>query len=263
MLKNTLRLSPVIAIIIGLTACNSKESLKSALKENPEILVEAIEANPDKIITALNNAARKAQDSMEKNRREEEEKSVTESIEKPLEPQIRADDTFRGPKDAPLTLIVYSDFECPYCSRGHKNEQALMEKYNGKIRVLFKHLPLDFHPQAMISAQYYEGVRLQSPEKAAKFHDTVFDKQKELQKGEAFLKTVAKELKVDMGKLAKDVTSDAVKKRIEEDMEEARKFGFNGTPGYLLNGIPVRGAYPTEYFVELIEKLQQKGKIQL
>jgi protein-disulfide isomerase len=253
----------IVLAALTMIACNSKESLKSALKDNPDILVEAIEAHPDKIITSLNNAARKAQDSMEKNRQAEEQKAMEESMEKPLEPMIRADETFRGPKEAPITLVIYSDFECPYCSRGHKNEQALMEKYKGKIRVVFKHLPLDFHPHAMIASQYYEAVRLQSGEKAAEFHDKVFDKQPELKKGEAFLKQLAKDLKVDMGRLAKDVSSEKVKTRIEEDMAEAQKFGFNGTPGYLLNGVPVRGAYPTEHFVDIIEKLQQKGKIQL
>lgn len=252
-----------LLFVSSLTSCTSKDSLKTMLKDNPEILAEAIEANPSKIITALNNAAKKAQGEMEKNREAEESQAMEQSIDKPLQPEIRPDELIRGPKDAPLTLVIYSDFECPYCARGFKNEQAIAEKFSGKIRVIFKHLPLPMHPQAMIASQYYEAIRLQNPEKAEKFHDKIFMNQQELQKGEVFLKALAKELKVDMGKLAKDVKSDAVKDRIKADTDEASKFGFQGTPGYLLNGIPVRGAYPTEYFVELVEKLKQKGKVQL
>lgn len=254
---------PLMSLTLGLTACTSKESLKTMLKNNPEILAEAIEANPSKIIAALNSAAKKAQGDMEKNREAEEAKAMEESLEKPLQPEIRADELIRGPKDAPLTLVIYSDFECPYCARGFKNEQTIAEKYSGKIRVIFKHLPLPMHPQAMVASQYYEAVRIQNHEKAEKFHDKIFMNQQELQKGETFLKALAKELKVDMAKLAKDVKSDEVKKRIQADADEASKFGFQGTPGYLLNGIPVRGAYPPEYFVQLVEKLVEKGKVKL
>jgi protein-disulfide isomerase len=251
------------AILLSLIGCTSKESVRTLLKDNPDILVDAIQANPEKIITALNTAARSAQEEMAKNREKEANKAVEESIEKPLQPVIRDDETIIGPKDAPLTLVIYSDFECPYCSRGFKNEQILESKYKGKIRTIFKHLPLPMHPNAMIAAQYYEGVRLQSGEKAKQFHDKLFSSQQELQKGEAFLKVAAKAVGADMAKLAKDVKSEAIKARIEADMEEAKKFGVEGTPGYLINGVPVFGAYPVEHFDSLIEKLKAKGKVTL
>jgi protein-disulfide isomerase len=139
----------------------------------------------------------------------------------------------------------------------------LMKKYEGKIRFAYKHLPLSFHPQAMPASQYYEAIRLQSPEKAWEFHDRIYKDQRKLQNGEAFLKAVAKELKVDMGKLAKDVKSEAVQKRIDADMAEAAKFGFQGTPGFLLNGVPVKGAYPTAHFDGIIQELSKRGKISL
>jgi predicted DsbA family dithiol-disulfide isomerase len=59
------------------------------------------------------------------------------------------------------------------------------------------------------------------------------------------------------------VKSEAVQKRIQEDIEEAGKFGFQGTPGFLLNGVPVKGAYPTSHFVDLIEKLKAKGNLKI
>lgn len=250
-------------LALALTACTSKEDIKKMMKENPDIITEAIEANPDKFIDSLNNAVKKSQELMAKKRDEDEGKALEESFSNPLVAEIRSDEMIRGKKDAPLTLIEYSDFECPFCARGYATVMELMKKYDGKIRFVYKHLPLSFHPQAMIASQYYEAMRLQSEEKAAQFHDRIYQDQRKLQGGEGFLKALAKELKADMNKLAKDVKSEAVQKRIDADVAEAGKFGFQGTPGFLLNGVPVRGAYPASHFDELIEKLKSKGKLSI
>jgi protein-disulfide isomerase len=257
------RLVFVAAVLTALTGCTSKDDLKKMLKENPEIITEAIEAHPEKFIDALNNAVKAAQEGQGKKREEEEKKALEESFNSPVMAEIRADEIIRGNKDAPITLIEFSDFECPFCSRGFATVMELMQKYEGKIRFVYKHLPLSFHPMAMPASQYFDAIKMQSPEKAWQFHDRVYKDQRKLQNGEAFLKAVAKELKVDMTKLEKDVKSDEVKKHIDHDMEQAAKFGFQGTPGFLLNGIPVKGAYPTSHFVNLIEELQKRGKLSL
>ena len=162
-----------------------------------------------------------------------------------------------------MTLVIYSDFECPFCTKGLGTVNELLKRYENKVRYIYKHLPLPFHSQAMITSQYYEAIRLQSEEKAWKFHDKVYQEQRSLGKGEAFLKEKAKEVGADMGKLAKDLNSEKVKQRISEDQQEAEKFGFQGTPGFLLNGVPVKGAYPVEYFEKIIALLKEKGKISI
>lgn len=250
-----------------LASCTSDEKLKQQmskiLKEDPKILTEAIEKNPAEFITALQNAAKNAQEEMGKKREEDEKKKLEESFDKPLMAEIRSDETFRGPKDAPITLVEYSDFECPFCSRGYETVMQLMNKYPGKIRFVYKHLPLSFHEQAMPAAQYYEAVRLQDEKKAFAFHDEIFKNQAKLKNGAAFLDATAKKVGADMAKLKKDLNSDAVKNRIEADIKEAGSFGMQGTPGFLLNGVPVRGAYPAEYFDTLIAELQKRGKLKL
>lgn len=251
------------AVFALATGCTSKDDLKKMIKENPEIITEAIEANPEKFIDALNNAVKAAQEGQGKKREEDEKKALEESFNNPLQAEIRSDESFRGNPNAPITLVEYSDFECPFCSRGFATVQELLKKYEGKIRFVYKHLPLSFHPQAMPASQYYEAIRLQSPEKAWQFHDAIYKDQRSLQNGEAFLKKIAQGLKVDMARLAKDVKSEAVQKRIDADIAEANKYGFQGTPGFLLNGVPVKGAYPTSHFVGIIEELQKRGKISL
>ena len=142
-----------------LASCTSDEKFKQqmskVLKEDPKILTEAIEKHPAEFITALQNAAKNAQEAMGKQREEEEKKKLEESFDKPLQAEIRKDETIRGAKDGPITLIEYSDFECPFCSRGYETVMQLMDKYPGKIRFIYKHLPLSFHEQAMPAAQYY------------------------------------------------------------------------------------------------------------
>lgn len=240
-----------------------KEQVKKILSEDPSIVISVIKAKPLDFIEALQEAAKMAQMEMAKKQEDDRKKELEDAFNKPLEPKVRADDSIRGTKGAPIILVEYSDFECPYCSRGFKTVEELMKKYGNKIQFRYKHLPLDFHQNAMISAKYFEAIRLQDPEKAWKFHDSIYGDQKILAKGEAGLKDLAKKLGANIPKLEKDVNSDVVKKRIEEDQKEAAEFGFQGTPGFVINGVPVRGAYPPSHFDNIIEELKKRGKITL
>lgn len=259
----------IIALVAAFlaTACVSEKQLEGkiseVLKKNPEILTKAIEDNPTAFVEAFQKAVKSAQGEMAKKRQQEEEKKLEEAFENPLKPVIRDDEAIRGNKSAPITLVEYSDFECPFCTRGYQTVSALMKKYGDDIRFVYKHLPLSFHQNAMIASQYFEAIRLQDVDKAFKFHDMVFENQRKLKSGEKFLKDLAKKVGADMGKLAKDVNSEAVKKRIDEDMAEAAKFGMQGTPGFIINGVPVKGAYPTSHFDDILKKLKAKGKLAL
>lgn len=257
----------LISIGVGLLGCTSdqkiKEQVAKALKEDPKILAEAIEKNPAEIIDALQKAARSAQEDLAKKRDEEEKKKLEESFDKPLVAKIRSDEAIRGTKGAPLTVVEYTDFECPFCARGYETVNQLLTQYNGKVQFILKHLPLSFHDNAMPAAQYYEAIRIQDPKKAFAFHDEIFKNQRKLKNGKPFLEATAKQVGADMARLKKDVDSDAVKARIEEDMKEAAEFGMQGTPGFLVNGVPVRGAYPIEHFNQIIEELKKRGKLSL
>lgn len=255
----------LILIILGLLAgaCTNEKEVAEMLKKNPDILTDAIKANPTKFIDALNDAVKIAQKDQASRREEEEKKQLEDSYNNPLVAEIRSDELIRGNKSAQITLVEYSDFECPFCRRGYNTVLNLLKKYEGKIKFVYKHLPLSFHQNAMPASQYYEAIRLQSEEKAIKFHDELYENQSKLKQGEKFLQSIAKGLGVDMTKLAKDIKSEDIQKRIDADMEEASKFGFQGTPGFLLNGIPVKGAYPESHFEGIIEELKKRGKINL
>ena len=123
------------------------------------------------------------------------------------------------------------------------------------MRVVFKHLPLDFHPLAMPAAKYFEAIAKQDAGKAEKFHDAIFENQGMLKdKGEGYFKEVAKKLGVDAKKLEADLKDEKIQARINADMEEAKKFNMSGTPGFLINGVSLRGAYPFPAFKEIIDQ---------
>mgnify|MGYP000135566160 CR=1 FL=1 len=254
----------LLVLCFAVTSCQvNKDQLKEVLKKNPDILTDAIKENPGKFIEALNEAVKSAQAGQAKKRQDAEKKQLEDSFNNPLKAEIRKDELFRGDKNAPITLIEYSDFECPYCKRGYATVNELLKKYPGKIRFAYKHLPLSFHPNAMPASQYFEALRLQKGSLAWKFHDELYENQGKLRQGVKYFKSVAKKLGANMSKLAKDVNSEAVKKRISQDLAEAKKFGFNGTPGFLINGVPVRGAYPASHFDGIIEEFKKRGKLKL
>jgi protein-disulfide isomerase len=94
-----------------------------------------------------------------------------------LEPVIDESRPTRGPKDAEITIVEFGDFQCPYCAQAYDTIKEVMEAYDGDVRLLFKHLPLDFHAHAELLAKFYEAIGLQDPEKAWEFHDVIFEHQ--------------------------------------------------------------------------------------
>jgi protein-disulfide isomerase len=242
---------------IGLVGCSpSATSLKKTLEENPDILFNVIEKHPDKFLDVVNNAAREAQKIAREREMKDLEGQREEEFKNPKKPLIDPKRAMLGPQDAPITIVEYSDFQCPYCSRGYETVKEVMEAYKGKVRLIYKHLPLDFHPEAEPAARYFEAIALQSPEKAYAWHDLVFQQQERI-KGEkdAFFVAMAKKVGADVAKVKKDLASDEVKARIAADMKEAKEYKFSGTPGFLINGVSLRGAYPASEFKVIIDRL--------
>lgn len=253
-----MRISQALAVLaIAMLTCATAQAteitgdeLKKALQENPDVLIEAIKANRKAIFDIINQTGIEEQARVQK---EAERKAYENAFKNPLKPAIDDKTRILGEKDAKYTLVEYSDFQCPYCASAYHTVKELRKRHGNDLRFIYQHLPLPFHSHAMPAAQWLEAVAIQSPEKAWKFHDILFENQDKL--GADFFKKTAKDLGVDVERCEKDAESQAVKDRIAADMEEAKQFGFNGTPGFLLNGIPVKGAYPIEYFEEIIKKL--------
>ncbi|MDX6770509.1 MAG: thioredoxin domain-containing protein [Elusimicrobiota bacterium] len=244
----------VLCALPASAAAPTREELKQALDKNPDLVLQALKkvdkAQFFQLVIEAQNDFRQKQAELEQRQMAEEREAA---FKNPLKPALDSKTRFRGDKTAPITLVEYSDFECPFCARGYQTVEALRKKYGAKIRFVFKHLPLtNMHPKAMPAAQWMEAIALQKPEKAWEFHDKMFENQDKL--GDEFFRATAKELGIDVAKAEKDLESAAVKDKIEADIKEAKLFKFDGTPGFVVNGVPLRGAYPPEAFEPIISR---------
>lgn len=233
------------------------------MEENPDILYGVIQKDPKKFLDVVNDAAQKARATEEQDYAAKEAKEREEEFKNPKKPVLTDDRAFAGAKNAPITIVEYSDFQCPYCRRGHDTMKQVLEKYGDKVKIVFKDMPIErIHPLARGAADIYEAIALQDPAKATKYKDYVFDHQEDEQKdGPKFFEDVAKKVGANVAQVKKDAKGDKVKERIEADKAEGEKFGFTGTPGYLVNGVSLKGAYPFEEFEKIIDKeLADLGK---
>lgn len=251
-MKNKLSL---FVLSLALTACATESQIKSVLEKHPEIIFSAIEKNPEKFMDTVQKAAQQAQRKGQEEQEKEEKARVENELKNPLTPELAADRAYKGASDAKITVVEYSDFQCPYCERGFRVVQQILKAYPGKVRFLFKNLPLPMHPLAMPASKRFEAIALQDADKAYKFHDEVFSNQAKLNSGgEKWMDSVAAKVGADVAKMKKDMESEKVKARIDSDMAEAEKYGISGTPGFVVAGVSVRGAYPFETFKEIIDK---------
>ena len=168
----------------------------------------------------------------------------------------------RGSNKAAVTIVAFSDFQCPYCSRVLPTLDKLIKEYPDKVRVFFKHNPLPFHSDAPLAAQ--AAVAAENQGKFWQMHDILFKNQANLKRPD--LEKYAAEIGLDTAKFKQDLESPATKKRVDDDTELGKKLGVQGTPNFFINGRPVRGAVPYEQFKSAVDdellrgkKLQEKG----
>ena len=170
-----------------------------------------------------------------------------------------------GNKDAPVTLVIFSDFQCPFCKKVEPALKQVRETYGDKIRMVWKNEPLPFHPRAEPAAEVAMEARAQKGDKGFwDAHDKLFDIQPKLE--DADLEKAADDLKLDVAKVKAAMKDHKYKKDIDADAEMGDDVQANGTPHMFINGRRIVGAVPFEKFKTLIdEELKkfddQKGKV--
>ncbi len=154
-----------------------------------------------------------------------------------------------GKKDAKYTLVEFSDFQCPYCSKAAKFTEEILKKYPNKVKVVFKHFPLPFHKNAKSAAIAAECVRIQG--KFREFYVKAFENQDKLTE-ENFIKW-ATELKLDTDKFKKCLKDPATANKIDKDLQEGQELGVQGTPTLFLDGKPYNTGHDIKSFSKLIK----------
>jgi protein-disulfide isomerase len=157
-----------------------------------------------------------------------------------------------GNAKAPVTILEFSDFQCPFCSRAATTVEEIRKKYGSKIQIVFKHFPLSFHQQARPASEASMCVNEQSPDKFWKFHDITFKNQQQLDA--ASLEKYAKEAGANVDQFKKCVEEKKYAKAVQDDLEYGEKLGVRSTPTFFINGELIAGAVPFEDFATVIDE---------
>lgn len=169
--------------------------------------------------------------------------------------QVAAEGPSKGPADAPVTIVEFSDFQCPYCAKARQTVDQVMASYAGKVRLVFRQFPLPFHDKAPKAAEAALCANEQG--KFWEMHDRLFEGQDKL--GADDLKATAKALGLDAAKFDSCLGSDKFAAQVQADTKAGKEAGVTGTPAFFINGRMLSGAQPYEKFREVVEEELQRG----
>lgn len=163
---------------------------------------------------------------------------------------------FMGPADAPVTITIFTDFECPYCKKTAPLIQQIFNANADKTKVVFKNMPLDFHKFAEPAAR--AGIAANNQGKFWEFHDAVFTTET-LDAGT--FEKVAQSLSLNMDQFKADMESVATKAKVQQDIIDAKNAGVTGTPTVFINGRRVKQRSPEAFQVMIDAELKKAGRL--
>ena len=162
----------------------------------------------------------------------------------------------KGPDVAPITIVEFSDFQCPFCARVEPTLKQIEDRYKGRVRIVWKNMPLtSIHENAAGAALAAEAAGRQG--KFWEFHDRLFADQEKL--GPDDLRQHARDLQLDMSRFEADVRD--AQKKIDADVAEADALGVMSTPSIFVNGRFISGAQPFENFAKIIDEELSKSNL--
>lgn len=223
------------------------EAIRQILRDDPNLVLDVLRDNSELVLDIAQQGSNLRR-----------LKILSAQWKKELDvakPVVLRDRPIRGDEKAPVTIVAFSDFTCPYCAQAANTLNTLLRDNPEKVRMVFKHFPLPGHKAANLAAEYYVAATFQGADKAWKLYDLLFKQSDNLNEGgEALLKRLAEEAGLDTKKLAADLRGNAqkIKTIIEEDTADAKQLGLQGTPNFLVNNLIVRGALAPELFAQAI-----------
>ncbi|MCB9594953.1 MAG: thioredoxin domain-containing protein [Sandaracinaceae bacterium] len=169
----------------------------------------------------------------------------------------------KGPANALVTIVAFSEFQCPFCARVEPTLTQIQERFGNDVRFVFKHNPLPFHQNAMPAAEAAVEVQTQLGDEAFwTYHDTLFEHQQELSREN--LEQWAQALpRINMARFRAALDGHTHQARIQADQDLARSLGASGTPSFFINGRNLRGAQPFPAFEAVINEEMARARQQL
>ncbi len=174
-----------------------------------------------------------------------------------LTPPVSASDHAAAPDDAPVTLVEYGDYECPYCGMAHPIVKRAQRELGNRLRFVFRNFPLaESHPHARLAAQAAEAAAAQG--KFWEMHDMLFEHQDALEAEDIL--GYAKSLGLDTAQFARDLEAGTYAKRVRDDFRSGVRSGVNGTPTFFVNGNRYDGSWANEEaFIRALRDAVQQG----
>ena len=163
---------------------------------------------------------------------------------------LHPEDPSIGPTSAKVTIVEFSDFQCPYCGKAAATVHQVREQYGDKVRLVFKHHPLPFHKDAPLAHQAAAEANAQG--RFWEFHDKLFGNQKAITRAD--LEADAQALGLDMARFRTALDSSVHKAHIDADASQAMELGASGTPAFFINGRLLSGAQPLDVFKKAIDE---------
>lgn len=169
-----------------------------------------------------------------------------------LKPPVGANDHAQGSKDAPVTLVEYGDYECPYCGEAYPIVKALQKRLGKELRLAFRNFPLaEAHPHAEHAAEAAEAAGAQG--KFWEMHDLLYENQDALEDED--LVRYAKALRLDVPRFVKEMESRLYAERVRTDFSSGARSGVNGTPTFFINGARHDGPFDLQSLLAAIEEV--------
>jgi protein-disulfide isomerase len=162
------------------------------------------------------------------------------------------DDAIKGDKNAPVTIVEWGDFECPFCARFYSQTLGQIEEQyikTGKVKIVYRDFPLGFHSNAQKSAEAAECAGEQG--KFWEMHDALYDNG--VKGGVDSFKQFAADIGLNTAEFNDCLDSGEMANEVQKDMADGQKVGIRGTPGFIINGQLVSGAQPFENFKQIID----------
>lgn len=167
-----------------------------------------------------------------------------------LTPPVSRRDHQQGPATAPVTLVEYGDYECPYCGMAYPIVKEVQRRMRDQMRFVFRHFPLvQVHPHAVSAAEAAEAAGAQG--KFWEMHDTLYEHQRALEGSHLVFYAVS--LGLDRERFIRDLTSHAYLEHIREDILSGVDSGVEGTPFFFINGARYRASYDLESLLAAVE----------
>ncbi|THB66233.1 MAG: disulfide bond formation protein DsbA [Desulfovibrio sp.] len=228
-----------------------RQEIENVLRQNPELVLDILRQNSEMVFEF-------AEAGLETKQLRARISRYQEDLISPREPVIEPDRPMRGDPNAPITIVEYSDFQCPYCANAARTVDRIVAEFHGQVNMVFKHTPLGNHPHALDAALMFEAASLQDEEKAWLLHDAMFLERSALnERGKEFILEVAETIGLDPDQLEEDAASTQIAARIDRDMNEADRFGFTATPAFVVGGVEILGDAPIEEFAMVVDMVMQ------